>query len=145
MRWDDNDKWILSLPQRVSSHVMLSCELNHSPRLGHKHYQHEWSTVEATADASCFSLPRRTLQFTAMLVCPITFEPLKMGRSCIEMPIIPKWLIKLSQSKCWQLVDKLAPLVCLCRCFEPAPAGATASSSAVRSRGILPSCVYSHW
>ncbi len=30
------------------------------------------------------------LQFAVMLVCPITFEPLKMGISCIEMSLIPK-------------------------------------------------------
>ncbi len=30
-----------------------------------------------------------------MLVCSLTFEPLKTGRSCIKMPVIPKWLKEL--------------------------------------------------
>ncbi len=36
----------------------------------------------------------RTLHFTVILVCPIAFEPLKMGTSCTKMPVIPKLLKK---------------------------------------------------
>ncbi len=61
-----------------------------------------WFTLNKIAlPASCC----RALQFTVVFVCPTTFEPLKMGRSCIKMSVILSWLEELYQSECWQLAE----------------------------------------
>ncbi len=45
-----------------------------------------------------------------------------MGRSCIEITVIPKCFKELYQFDCKQLVGMQPPLVCVHRCFVPASA-----------------------
>ncbi len=49
------------------------------------------------AGASCFLLPRRMLQFTVMLVCSITFELLKIRRSCIKTSVVVKGTLSIRE------------------------------------------------
>ncbi len=62
-----------------------------------------------------------------MLICPISLEPLKIGRSCIEMPAVPTRLKELHQS-----VNNLWKSCCNSSVFTgflPALAWATCSFS----------------
>ncbi len=67
-----------------------------------------------------------TLQLTFMLVCPITFEPVKMWRSCTEMSVIPTQLKELNPSV--NNVEKLQLLICLSPYLQPGVAGSFLSS-----------------
>ncbi len=78
---------------------LLSCKLFCLPWwLGNLHFHREQRRT-ARVSASCCRVDAPVI----MLICPNTFEPLKMGRLCIEVPVIPKWLKELYQSQCLSL------------------------------------------